>query len=757
MKIKKKAALSLLLAAMLCASSCARDGTHKETDGTDRTDTAAPITEVSRPDPADSEITLFSGESSIALRADENMLRIASMKTPSGSEIVSDSEYVLPAGASINGELITFTWRYDGSQSTANTAEYRFTDDTYAVSVTVRCTAYTETEAPFVFDAVFENNSGSTVFFTPADFASVTTTAAEDAELWSFDKESGYALGVLGQEGTGLQITPLTPLKRVTTWTGVYQNANAGGYIPSVYLNRADTEGLLVALEWTSGKINTAQRDNGQTAFSISMDCNYSGGYAEFSTRLDAEESFVFPSVYFMAYDGDVDDGSNLLKSWFYEERVIPEISDNPAEPLTQMDMQRGLEADLLNVDAIKWDYGWWSEGGFDGKGQPFEGSWELRNEGYRSVLSAYGVSTLAEFGALAKSRGVSWTVYLLLHDTLDLDFNPTNAYGEFNSVDHPEWFSNQSVTQWMGACADLGNEACVAYLQDALTSFFSDNNITTWRSDFQPIPAYSNKVNRHAANGTDVVYWCTVGFTELLDHLYANLDGFRYECCSSGGSLKDLYTARRSAVFQIHDDSHYLSARTVFYDTSYVLPAAQLQFALNADYSNTNVDTFMDVKVIDPEEGFDLHGTMMDMGYRTMMLGVPMFSSWTGTIEDAYYVEYGAMYHDIMRDLVKNGSLYHILPRPDGTNWDGVMYADPDTEREIKGAVFLFKPSDTVSETYHVVMRGLDDGTTYTLTFEDRPAQNTTASGAALMTEGIEVEIKDVGSEIIWIREAAE
>ncbi|MBQ2915952.1 MAG: GH36 C-terminal domain-containing protein [Clostridia bacterium] len=53
------------------------------------------------------------------------------------------------------------------------------------------------------------------------------------------------------------------------------------------------------------------------------------------------------------------------------------------------------------------------------------------------------------------------------------------------------------------------------------------------------------------------------------------------------------------------------------------------------------------------------------------------------------------------------------------------------------------------------MVFDGLDENTVYQLTFEDRPEQNFTATGADLMTKGIDVEIKYVGSEIIWITKA--
>ena len=86
--------------------------------------------------------------------------------------------------------------------------------------------------------------------------------------------------------------------------------------------------------------------------------------------------------------------------------------------------------------------------------------------------------------------------------------------------------------------------------------------------------------------------------------------------------------------------------------------------------------------------------------------------------------------------------------------NWDGVMYADPDSANEIKGAVFLFKPSEQAENIKTVKFAGLDPAKTYKLTFEDRTEQNTTASGSELMEKGLAVMIKSVGSEIIWITE---
>ena len=355
------------------------------------------------------------------------------------------------------------------------------------------------------------------------------------------------------------------------------------------------------------------------------------------------------------------------------------------------------------------------------------------------------------------KGYGLNWTLYLLLHDTADLDGNVTDQYGEFNSITHPEWFADESAGS-DHRLSDLGNVECVSYVKNTLADFFNTNLISTWRTDFQPIVSVSEHENRHDANGTDVSYWATKGFFEIVDHLYDSVEGFRYECCSSGGCQKDIYTATRAVIFNVEDSANYLNMRAAFYDSSYILHPAQLQFPCNPDFWDPIQPSFtpnIPTPTVAEGDNYDFRTAMLDMGYRSTILGVPHWGSWTNTPHIDYYTKYCNLYKEKVRPLVRDGELYHILPRPDGTNWDGIMYADPDSANEIKGAVFLFKPSADVENVKNIVFDGLDESTVYQLTFEDRPEQNCTATGADLMTKGLDVEIKYVGSEIIWITEA--
>ena len=107
------------------------------------------------------------------------------------------------------------------------------------------------------------------------------------------------------------------------------------------------------------------------------------------------------------------------------------------------------------------------------------------------------------------------------------------------------------------------------------------------------------------------------------------------------------------------------------------------------------------------------------------------------------------ATYKTKIRPLVRNADLYHILPRPDGKNWDGIQYFDPATQQ---GVIYLFKPS-AVSDTIILKLRGVEPGRRYRVTFEDgsNPAAEKTGE---VLSKGFEVTLKGAPvSELVWIK----
>ena len=764
--------LAAVMTGGIVLASCHGRGSGDETKmttGTTETTGTGDITDVKAEElPTDKPVTLSGAGGNITLSSDGKRLLIDGMSTAAGKDVVSGgSEYSLPYIIKRDSKSYEAEWELSGISEKKypkkTEVTFEFTDKTGSGAILrVGITAHTDVPGPFEFVTTLENTRVADIRINPGDFASAKFSVGSGAKVMAVKKESGQAEGYTHDnggrfDGTGIYTHTVNSGLTLSAWCNTNQDWNGSGYLPMVYM-QGEERGAYMALEWSSGTVFVQGYGDGSAKMSVNMDGVAINASPIFSTVVPGKETFLFPTVYIGGYDGNgFDDGSNCFKKWFMAKKAPANLRDDPAEPLTQMDMQVGLGAAELNVDAIKWDYGWWSNDarGSVGNWTSYEGSWKVRSSGYLQAMKNAGCVTLKRFTSKAKTMDLSLTLYVLLHDTLDSQGKVTAKEGEFNSISHPSWFSDRRIDSGMGRSADLGNEECVAFLQKKMAEFFGNNGVRTWRSDFEPISRTSNLKNRHDANGSDVQYWCTVGFKELASYLIENVEGFRYESCSSGGSMKDLFTATLATVINCDDAANYLSMRMSFYDSSYVIHPTQLQLPCNMDQFDPKQDTFYPkVTSTCTDSDYDFRDAMLDMGFRTQMLGVPMYSSWKGKVLKEYLKEYSDMYEQKIRPLVRDGGLYHILPRPDGVNWDGVMYADPDSANGIKGAVFLFKPSEQAENIKTVKFAGLDPAKTYKLTFEDRTEQNTTASGSELMEKGLAVMIKSVGSEIIWITE---
>lgn len=744
---------------VLVFTGCAVNG---DTEKTDIKESAGDVEKINE---EDTPYSLHAKESEIAFEVRENRLFVVSLSDASGENVIQASEYPLPMGIFINGEEKTPDWKFvDAVLKTEadngierNVSVFSFHDDIVGLTYKIYCAARSSLEGPFEFYSELVNESGADFVYKTGEFFNVKAVASEkEPTVFRIKKESyiadGLKLRASFQEpdtndlylyqGSGLYNQKLSEEQYCVAWNNADENTEGKAFIPMIYLDYSGERGIYIALEYSVGRVKVGSF-SGIVNLASDIDVAEQSGVI-FETTVRENTTFLIPSVYFGTYTGDLDDGSNIFKKWFLGCKSPEIVRENENEPLTQCDAQFSAETAVsLNVESVKWDYNWWG-----GEAAPNmktnEGSWCVKT------------GELLETGLDFENSGLNWAVYTLLHDSVDSEGNAVDI-GEFNSVKHPEWFSNRKLTS--GASADLGNEECVEYLKTALLEFFTSNHIHTWRTDFEPVCLYSDKENRHFANGNDVQYWATKGFIDIIDYLYENYDDFRYESCSSGGGMKDLLTATKAVVINCDDFANYLSLRTTFYDSSYCFCPAQLQLPCNPDTFCTDSSYYCQ-PIYDDELYRD---AVKDMGFRSMMLGGMMFGTWTGGWDtlsydlNSWYAKYFKLYEEKVRPLVRNANLYHILPRPDGINWDGVMYFDPDTENEIKGAAFIFKPSEDIGETTIIKMRGLDYDKMYKISYEDYTDETFILSGEDLCENGIFVTICGVGSEIVWITEAGE
>jgi len=107
--------------------------------------------------------------------------------------------------------------------------------------------------------------------------------------------------------------------------------------------------------------------------------------------------------------------------------------------------------------------------------------------------------------------------------------------------------------------------------------------------------------------------------------------------------------------------------------------------------------------------------------------------------------------YKTRIRPLVRCADLYHILPRPDGKNWDGIQYYDPATK---KGVVYFFKPA-AGADTVTLKLRGVEPATRYRVTFEDGSNPAAVKTGEEL-AKGLDVTLPGAGvSELVFLEAA--
>jgi alpha-galactosidase len=231
-------------------------------------------------------------------------------------------------------------------------------------------------------------------------------------------------------------------------------------------------------------------------------------------------------------------------------------------------------------------------------------------------------------------------------------------------------------------------------------------------------------------------------GFYAVLDQLAQEMPNFQWENCCGGGRIKDFGAMRRAVKVFLTDAYSEVNVRQAFYDGSHVFPPAQLMGCLGST-----------------QGWYRPKGTTgMKFAFRTISMGAPEWfidapnggngsAPWTDE-EKAAVKAAVATYKTKIRPLVRNGDLYHILPRPDGQNWDGIQYYDPATK---KGVVYLFKPA-AGTDTMTIKLRGLDPSSTYRITFEDGSNPQMEKTGAEL-AGGISVTLTGAPvSELVFV-----
>ena len=658
-----------------------------------------------------------------------------------------------------NGREFSLKWKYEGVEYTETDIQrldinvfgddyngkelsYRYTYKDESGKFTLYSVFSTESDfaSPIRHKLTLENNSGDTVYVVHNDSmnlflereGSSRVTNSYSYKSPMYTTNYGYRCDDI-KDGYNMNVFCTTDYNN-----GFQIDA---GYIPWTSLNMTGdgvNRGLYVGIIWSDCRIEVS---------GIGDDIYLEAGLEEdFFTEIKDGDSYYIPEVFVGAYSGDVDDGSNEMKYWYFTHLMpecnrvddkLPSFGYNFWEILDKerrswrMDDSKFYDAvkELygIGIDEITIDTYWWKD----------VGDWRGVHENWESTMQ-YS----SEF---VHALNMYFTIYMQAGNGPS---NHTDALTTSGVFGNPNWFARTTSASWDELC--LACPDALEYLKSYLANYFAEFSLDGIRTDFGYILGYCIKDgHEHIDNRVDVGYWTSLRTYELLEYMYESFpmptdvnEGseahyFRWENCNCGGTLKDFMSLSYATRIQTTDAYSASEVRRSFYDSSYALPSMQLMLWFN-DYM------------------YDTTGPISDNQYRwwSILMGAscPMQAMISDMPEDmsSELVRAIEIYDTWMKELVKYGNVYHNMPRYNGIDWDGIEYYNPDTG---KGAVIAFKPDPNgeVNDTYRIVFKGLEDSKTYYVWSENENIPFGVFTGAELKS-GLDLTLEgSYKAEIIY------
>jgi hypothetical protein len=493
---------------------------------------------------ADPRWTLSSDDTRLKISVSNNKIYVESLKnpaqdwdwTPAASEVPlpgKGSIRIVGAGMKTGDTDQTPNWTYAGASEDKSDGEELTLHFTSAMPALELKSIWTARPGPGPVEnrVTIENQSGREVVYS-ADIAAgaLRLKADKSVNLWSFQKTS-MGRGQVDHDLIG-------PVAR-RSWDS--------RDVPFFMLDSGSGHGAYIGYEWEVGLFHLASGSD-------PLDITVSVLPITEAVTQGANEIFTIPSVYYGTYKGDVDDGSNRFKKWFWNHKITRSLHDNADEPWTEVCMQapggNGSASvtgatpqstyDALaatGVECVKFDF-------WDGSGKCWYTGrdWMFHHDVWPNGF---------DYAAKAHKAGLKAALYM---------------GGTYNDCD---------------LATTAGRDAELAAILERYDLGWYD----IWRSDLytapkEPMPQSYNGVSH---------------FLSMLDCLIKSRPGFRYENCCNGGKYKGFAICRRMTFCTMNDTDNDASiTRTTYYCNSYPINPVQLKSDLGPAESAYNLRTDM-------------------------------------------------------------------------------------------------------------------------------------------------------------------
>lgn len=504
--------------------------------------------------------------------------------------------------------------------------------------------------------------------------------------------------------------------------------------VPWLTIQTGSDEGLYVGWEFSGlGRIHARAAEGRAQPIDLEV-----GLPPDFKTDVEPGEVWLVPPAFVGCYRGDLDEGSYRLHR-FVLEKLRPPLPPNCPDPILAYNLyldvggNRATEADVLRSARFCRDLGFEA---FmpDAMWFPETGDWRWDPRRFPR-----GLQPIEEFVHGAGLKLALWCAWT--NGGISADPEALSVRGP---AGRPDWFNADYPADWKPG-PFYGGQLCLAcaearaWAEQKTQWLVGQHHLDYLKHDINPIVTRCNKTNHRHRYGVDTSYWATLGYYQIQAKLRQAYPRLILENCSGGGHIKDFGVVRLTHYTVATDTLSNLPNRQAMYDSTFALPPLVLQCY--------TYDNYYPVRGDKPDAFL----------WRSAMLGAwqidPTDTPRWSAEERAVARRSVEVYRQWIRPMLADVKVHHILPRPDGSRWDGMFYWSAGLRR---GTLYVWRP-DSPDARQTVRLKGLDPARRYWVWCEDGSLTPGVRGGEELLLSGLELDLPQAyTSDLIFVQDEA-
>lgn len=292
----------------------------------------------------------------------------------------------------------------------------------------------------------------------------------------------------------------------------------------------------------------------------------------------------------------------------------------------------------------------------------------------------------------------------------------------------HPDWLAGTHDDYFGAGFLCLGHQPCREWLTAEILRLIDENQLDYIIQDGEDMVKRCLRSDHTHAPGDSNYANSQLGLDRLIETLHRERPHVVLENCEDGGCMMTYKMARLYHTSITVDNIAAYATRQGVYGASY---------PFSPRYSVRYMED-------DPT-----HYTLMSSIFGGPLILMQRIGDWDATQIAA--TRAAIAQYKRLRTLIRDAKIIHLRrPRANipggGWGWDAIQAVDPAQNQSV---VMVYRAQGE-GETHTVRPRGLAPAALYQV---ERNGAVSTATGAALMREGLHAALPEHGAEMIWLR----